>query len=66
MTFADQHQFIAVQKAKIHTQREFILLLEWQREDAEIVQMEKDILRSMERTLNSASSLSAVRHEASP
>jgi PHD/YefM family antitoxin component YafN of YafNO toxin-antitoxin module len=56
MTFADQHRFIAAQKAKIHTQREFIRLLERQREDAEIVQMEKEILDSMMRTLNSASS----------
>jgi PHD/YefM family antitoxin component YafN of YafNO toxin-antitoxin module len=56
MTFADQHRFIAAQKAKIHTQREFIRLLGRQREDAEIVQMEKEIHDSMMRTLNSESS----------
>jgi PHD/YefM family antitoxin component YafN of YafNO toxin-antitoxin module len=66
MTFADQHRFIAAQKAKIHTQREFIRLLERHREDAEIVQMEKEILDSMMRTLNSASShLRSVMERAS-
>ena len=56
MTFADQQRYIAVQKAKIHTQRQFIHLLENQGEDAEIVQVERDTLGSMVRTLNSASS----------
>ena len=55
MTFANQYPSIAAQKAKFHTQREFIRLLERQREDVEIVQMEKDVLGSMVQTLNSAS-----------
>ena len=59
MSNAERQRYIAIQRAKIHTQQNFIHLLESQGEDPETIQMEKDILGSMMRTLHSA--LSHIR-----
>jgi hypothetical protein len=46
--------FVAAQKAKIHTQRQFIALLESQGTDVDIIQAEKETLAEMRKALGLA------------
>jgi hypothetical protein len=51
---ANRQRYIAAQRAKIHTQGEFVRLLESHGQDVQIVRMEKDTLVEMGKSLDLA------------
>jgi hypothetical protein len=50
---AEGRRYVAAQRAKINTQREFIRQLESKGEDPQIVRLEKEILGQMMKSLDS-------------